>query len=139
MAWHLKDRELEKKLQDISKGRFLTNLRQHDDEIFVSFWGKIVCIDNGIEGLCRKFNHEIYLSIDEVEDVHDYNPCEWNDFPLVTPPEGILMSVECDCIDASFRDCAIFQDGVWQLERNGVAGGEFYSEVRRFRPWEDPE
>ena len=136
MTWHLKDRELEKKLQDISKGRFLTNLRQHDDEIFVSFWGKIVCIDNGIEGLCRKFNHEIYLSIDEVEDVADYNPNAWNDYPKVTPPEGVPMSVESVYGQCAYRECAIFDHGFWKTERDGKPT-EFLliGQVKRFRPW----
>ena len=44
MTWHLKDRELEKKLNELSKGEFSKNLHQYDDEHFASFCGEIISL-----------------------------------------------------------------------------------------------
>lgn len=40
--FRLKDRELQKKLDEFSGGEFSANLHQYDDEHFASNWGKTI-------------------------------------------------------------------------------------------------
>jgi len=91
--------------------------------------------------LNSKKNNNIELSVyirpEAIEEIPDYNPKGWNEYPKVTPPENILMRVEAVGRSGVFRDCAIFKDGVWQSDMDGEACGEFYAKVKRFRPWSD--
>lgn len=41
--FRLKDKKLQKKLDELSGGEFSTNLHQYDDEHFASSWGKSIC------------------------------------------------------------------------------------------------
>ena len=80
----------------------------------------------------------VNLTKQDIEQFLEYNPNDWNVFPDVTPPEGVLMRVE---VENSYgevsRECAIFQVGVWWKEECGQAIVEFYKrKVKRFRPWE---
>lgn len=68
----------------------------------------------------------------ELEKVPGYNPHGWNEYPKVTPPEGVPMLVETNL---GFGFKAIFEHGDWLDNRNDV-GGFDYGNVIRFRPWE---
>ena len=94
MTWHLKDRELEKKLNELSKGEFSKNLHQYDDEHFASFCGEIISLteDCGYEfdesagkGVYRQSQFLFFFNNDAIEEVPEYNPNGWNEFPAVTP------------------------------------------------------
>lgn len=131
MTWHLKDKQLEEKLIGLCSD-FLEALnnsvyskRKDENYILVSFDREK--LGNYLNG------NELLFWMDELEEVHDYNPKAWNEYPKVKPPEGIPMRVETD----KFRDCAIFKDGCWQSEMFGKPNGRFYNEVYRFRPWDD--
>lgn len=77
---------------------------------------------------------------DEIEEVREYDPHGWNDFPEVEPPEGVLMRVECrDGRKACAKYRLFIEGGSW-CDVNGGAWPEAYSQsVARFRPWGDPE
>lgn len=140
MTWHLKDRELEVKLNELSNGEFSKNLHYAVNGIFVSNFGEeitryVPCLLGTEKRLMQRF--KVCFESDEVEDIPDYNPNGWNEYPAVIPPEGVLMRVEAVGRSGVFRDCAIFKDGVWQSDMDGEACGEFYAKVKRFRPWED--
>ena len=126
MTWHLKDRELERKLNKFSDGEFSRILNEHtgpnDSDCIVLELGK----NNNIE-------LSVYIRPEAIEEIPDYNPKGWNNYPEVTPPEGILMRVETD----RFRDCAIFKDGYWHSELFGEPNGRLQAEVECFRPWSD--
>lgn len=66
-----------------------------------------------------------------------YDSGDWNHYPEVQPPEGVLMRVECK---GGRKTCAkyhVFDDGGFWCDPNGAAWPRAYSEdVRRFRPWE---
>ena len=138
MTWHLKDRELEKKLIAIDPG-FGEKLNQnceiwdsnHDGDLceFMHF-KQILRYENKLLGT-------LLFTGDQIEEVPEYNPHAWNDFPLVTPPEGVPMRVESVCGQCVFRDCAIFDKGAWKDERDGEPINSILGEVKRFRPWEN--
>lgn len=131
MTWHLKDRELEEKLIAIDSNfcvrlhntceRKFRDEKDEKQKVYVLFSS-----DNCFLG-------RLYFKRKVLEDVPEYDPNKWNEYPAVTPPEGILMRVETD----RFRDCAIFKDGYWQSELFGEPNGRFQAEVECFRPWDD--
>lgn len=139
MTWHLKDRELEKKLNELSNGEFSKNLHELYEDIFASYFGKTVpiknysyCTEGGddeprIERI-PKFG--FYFTKDELEEVPEYNPNDWNEFPTVKPPEDIWMRIEskdgwgakAKWTGSSWLDC-----NKWVL----------IEKEYRFRPWEN--
>ena len=139
MTWHLKDRDFEEKLNETSRqnhtfsdslNEIVSRISKEDFESAVGF----VVDFHRIGPKGDVLTHcQLEISKDEVENTPDYNPYDWNEYPAVTPPEGILMRVETD----RFRDCAIFKDGYWQSELFGEPNGRFQAEVECFRPWED--
>lgn len=126
MKYRLKDRELQKKLDEISGGDFSVRL---NDE------GKI---DRSIK-ICfclmdfdAHFDYEVFP--DMVEEVQDYNPKAWNEFPEVEPPEGVWMRVE-------WRDGAVVRRDVARYVAWGDTNEFVWTnrgvicDVERFRPW----
>ena len=125
--YRLKDRELQKKLDEISGGSFTESLESIKKPSCIVFQAR-----NGGPAM------SVNLTKQDIEQFLEYNPNDWNVFLDVTPPEGVLMRVE---VENSYgevsRECAIFQVGVWWKEECGQAIVEFYKrKVKRFRPWE---
>ena len=92
MTWHLKDRELEKKLDEISNGDFSKQLNKVENvnafnHGFYLVFGK-QCLTGEISnnaGACRKY--QAFIERKELEEVK-YNPNDWNDYPDVIPPNS---------------------------------------------------
>ena len=103
MRFRLKDRELQKKLDEISNGglsRMLGRLpyytTQSSEPDFLHF----------------SKNPHLMLEVtsDMLESLREYNPHGWNSFPEVEPPEGVLMRVECN----QMKTCLVFENGKWR-------------------------
>ena len=135
MTWHLKDRELEKKLIKFYP-KFLDELNA---SAYVSVgytkYVPVIFAREDPDGNLKK--NTLFFWVDELEELEAYNPYAWNEYPAVTPPEGILMRVESVCGKSTYRKCAIFEEGTWKNEREGKPTGLLLGEVKRFRPWED--
>lgn len=133
MTWHLKDRELEKKLIELYPG-FLDDLNfsVRNKGNFPSI--TLFCMR--VRGYEKIPQDEISFWLDELEEVCEYNPHAWNEYPKATPPEAVLMRVECTYGEEVFRHCAIFKEGFWWHEKNGGCDGNRFHSVKRFRPWE---
>lgn len=128
MTCHLKDRELERKLNKFSDGKFSRILNEHtgpnESDCIVLELGK----NNNIE-------LSVYIPPEAIEEIPDYNPKDWNEFPAVTPPEGVLMRVECD---GNLHTALVYKNNRWQFESGeNFQGFERIYKVRRYRPWED--
>ena len=82
--------------------------------------------------LNSKKNNNIELSVyirpEAIEEIPDYNPKGWNNYPEVTPPENELMRIECH--DGTCGAGA-FVNGEWHED-----GTDELPNVIRFRPWE---
>lgn len=132
MRFRLKDRELQKKLDEISNGglsRMLGRLPyytiQSSEPDFLHF----------------SKNPHLMLEVtsDMLESLREYNPNGWNSFPEVEPPEGVWMRVE-RCVDgrtyhfaARYVPVGDSEDYEWLSEAN------LSIDVDRFRQWDDPE
>ena len=128
MKYRLKDRELQRKLDEISNGglsRMLGRLpyytTQSSEPDFLHF----------------SKNPHLMLEVtsDMLESLREYNPHGWNSFPEVEPPEGVWMRCETDvnAIEHKIRHVAKFDGREWRdyLSKQVV--------VHRFRPWDEDD
>ena len=128
--YRLKDRELQEKLDAISGGDFSKRLQDpaKSEKGFAVAYGDFPEI-NGLRHL------SLFLA-DEIEEVPEYDPNAWNEWPDVEPPEGVDMRVEVLSKDGKviFKGASVFVTDAWNI------GGHWYDDRRvRFRPWNDPD
>lgn len=123
MTYRLKDKELQKKLDDISRGEFSQKLNEG---------AKL----NSIIGV---FEVRFNICGVYVEELREYNPNDWNNYPEVTPPDGIPMKTEFRWKEDKdiYRSCWMFEDGKWRWMDGRDCLVEYGLKDIRFRPWED--
>ena len=129
MRFRLKDRELQKKLDEISNGGLSRMLgrrpyytTQSSEPDFLHF----------------SKNPHLMLEVtsDMLESLREYNPHGWNSFPEVEPPEGVLMRVECN----QMKTCLVFENGKWRYPSGeSFENYECAFPVKRFRPWDEDD
>lgn len=137
MKYRLKDRELQKKLDEATDGEFSRRL-QNDRE---RMDGMILIGCMGMIEDRRRHNHTklqrmtLCFATDEIEEVAEYDPHAWNKYPEVEPPKDVWMRCETDvnAIEHKIRHVAKFDGREWRdyLSKQVV--------VHRFRPWDNPE
>lgn len=141
MKYRLKDRELQRKLDEATDGEFSRRLQTDRERM-----GRMILI--GCMGMIedrRRHNptkHQrmtLCFAPDEIEEVAEYDPHGWNDFPEVEPPEGVWMRVE-------WREGVVHHRAVARYEVWGggkeflwVSDKRIIREVDRFRPRDDPD
>lgn len=143
MGYRLKDRELQRKLDEISNGDFSRVLKNARFE-FVDLQGadgKFVRVEFGRREIETESVYGVFSAIFrgwELEKAELYDPKKWNEWPTVEPPEGVWMRV---VTSMGFGFKARFQFGDWLDNRNDIVGEKdgIDGEVCLFRPWEDPE
>lgn len=137
MTWHLKDREFEKKLEEFSGGNFVNSLNREiereniDSEfvVWVGFGRKLLGDDDKDNCLCFR--------ADELEEVPEYNPNKWNEYPKVTPPYDVMMRADTggNGYKAFYKH---FEEGDSWCHADGTVMPKAYSDaIERFRPWEN--
>ena len=66
-----------------------------------------------------------------------YNSDDWNNYPEVTPPEGVLMRVETE---GGRKFCGYYhtfaEGGCWCYEDGTVCPEAISKSVKRYRTWE---
>lgn len=136
--YRLKDQELQKHLDAISGGEFTATIESgsfefDEDDMAVVTFGSAM---HGTEIIAGKFS--VILDKNETYELAKYNPNNWNNYPDVTPPEGVLMRVEFIYDGILRRNCAIFENGAWHITAEGKADYDHLTldDVKRFRPWE---
>ena len=136
MKYRLKDRELQRKLDEISDGDFSARLHKERELIKDSFQKEprlhVLWFGEG-----SQFSAALYA--DMLEEVREYDPHGWNAFPEVEPPEGVWMRVE-RCVDgrtyhfaARYVPVGDSEDYEWLSEAN------LSIDVDRFRPWDQED
>ena len=142
MTWHLKDKDLERKLNELSNGEFSRNLGNRTDGCFVShFGGWVSFTESCMQGpLLKEFpRFSAFFTEDEVEDVPEYNPHDWNEHPKVKPPYRVKMEVKIGKDGASFAGY-FSSDGAedyWCFNDGRAIPSWCYRSKIYFRPWED--
>lgn len=142
MKYRLKDRELQKKLDEISKGDLSDALEVCSAAVASALKrGKSTTIWFGVQPQLS-----LEIASDMLEEVREYDPRAWNDYSKVNPPEGVLMRVECHdgskaCAQLRFfeREGFCRPEGLW-CDIDGTPWPIADSDaVVRFRPWDDPD
>ena len=135
MKYRLKDRELQRKLDALSDENQFSDHLQSECES-VKKWGSTfiqVFFGPVAEPFGMSFTANFRLC--DIEEVREHDPTKWNNYPEVTPPEGVWMRCETDvnAIEHKIRHVAKFDGREWRdyLSKQVV--------VHRFRPWEDEE
>lgn len=133
--WHLKDRHLEKSLLKTDP-QFLEKLNKAYEAAFEGTDADIeveIVLNKGV-------SYTANISTLTLEKRPDYNPNTWNAYPDVDPPEGVMMQIIEEVGNGILRrTCALFNDGNWAYEYDGEPSYSCRSDVKFFRPWEDPE
>lgn len=142
MKYRLKDRGLQKKLDEISKGDLSDALEVCSAAVASALKrGKSTTIWFGVQPQLS-----LEITSDMLEEVREYDPRAWNDYSKVNPPEGVLMRVECHdgskaCAQLRFfeREGFCRPEGLW-CDIDGTPWPIADSDaVVRFRPWDDPD
>ena len=93
---------------------------------------------HGVAG--QDFPHFYELSFPRsiIEEVVAYNPKGWNNYPEVTPPEGVWMRVETwSACGAVIRGVFMYANGAWR--RGAYADPQNEIKAARFRPWDEED
>ena len=135
MTWRLKDRDLEKKLIAIDP-EFVDKLQIKKGcgnyGFYLDIGGCVYCGDVGVPKI------QVYFVQEDLEEVPEYNPHDWNEFPKVKPPYNVMMRVETHSGHGYKLFYAHFKAGDSWSDINHLLLSEAFSEdVTRFRPWED--
>lgn len=126
-TYRLRDRKLQQKLDELSHGAFSEMLKT---------MGRFLVEKQATNVQLGESRFTVTLFREDLEIAPEYDPNDWNAYPDVTPPEGVLMLVECiDEDDKTFKTCAEYVgDGYgayyWRNEY------EIDVPVKRFRPLE---
>lgn len=153
MKYRLKNKELQKQLDEISNGDFSQKLETEARRRFVGVLNReIVSVYYGdFDALANRFS--AIFEIDEVEEAPEYDPHNWNEWPDVTPPVEVPMRCEIWIEEtpkgAIFKGivflptCLKWDGSAWRNCRDGVSSLDemFEGEIKRlrFRPWVDPD
>ena len=143
MKYRLKDRELQKKLDEATDGEFSRRL-QNDRE---RMDGMILIGCMGMIEDRRRHNHTklqrmtLCFATDEIEEVAEYDPHAWNKYPEIEPPKDVWM--RCENVYGSeperlerfaARYTSQYEYGEWvdAWFSNGLR-----RDVTSFRPWDE--
>lgn len=135
MKYRLKDRELQKKLDEISKGDLSDALEVCSAAVAsVPKRGKPTTIWFGVQPQLS-----LEITSDMLEEVQEYDPTKWNNYPEVEPPEGVWMRVEWR--DGVVKHLAVARYEAWGGGKQfvWVSDKRIIREVDRFRPRDDPD
>ena len=141
MTWHLKDRLLEKQLTKIVPN--LSNLiekalEEQPCESYVGLQFNRV-VDGRILEDCRLWFYKW-----ELEEIKNYAPNNWNEYPAVKPPENTIFRVEIETDEDFTRCLGRTKDSqilfIYESYEGWINVDSFKEDKRkiiRFRPWED--
>lgn len=134
MKYRLKDQTMQANLDVLSGGDFSLKLQEQVTPYKLT----LTFVEVGFsreKGKNTRWFTATFRS-EEIEEIPEYNPRAWNDYPKVTPPEGDFMRVVFLWNDGSIGyRCGTFREGTWfDSEDHNLE----IENVYRFRPWDDP-
>lgn len=139
MRYELKDKERQAALEKALPG-FTEALKRAYE-----------CSEDGLKGNSRMvssrfaenpepFNWEWAISLPtaDLEIIEEYDPHAWNNYPKVTPPEGVLMRIEGQYAkrpELEYYGALMYLEGAWHFADTVEIADNVI--VERFRPWDD--
>ena len=136
MTWHLKDRELERKLVELYPS-FLDDLKFGVMNKGNRHYVNVEC--TRVRGNGDIPNDTVSFWDDELEEIPDYNPKAWNEYPKVRPPYDVMMVI--DVGNKTYGLIGFYRhskEGDFWCYVDGSAVPTCLSEmIIRFRPLED--
>lgn len=81
-TYRLRDRKLQQKLDELSHGAFSEMLKT---------MGRFLVKKQATNVQLGESRFTVTLFREDIEIAPEYNPNDWNVFPDVTPPEGVMM------------------------------------------------
>ena len=135
MTWHLKDRELEKNIIAIDP-EFIDKLQigvgRCRQGFYLELGGCVYCGDVGVPKI------QVYFVQEDLEEVPEYNPNAWNEYPKVKPPYNMMMRIKMKNGYLRAGYLKKFPDGDSWVNPNGVlmCNAE-NAEIELFRPWSE--
>lgn len=148
MKYRLKDKELQRKLDDLSDGDFSVQLQKIEHIVLDALSGPVVhfgglarVIDDRFRHLAPRFTLRFHR--DELEEEQEFDPNHWNSWPDVEPPKGGLMRVQFKTKEHEtlWRSCWMWTGECWAWADGRGSPLVNVGSLReiRFRPWEDKE
>ena len=129
--FRLKNRELQKALDSISNGDFTKQLETEAQIDIPPFdLCGVVRVYFGDFGGRLVDRYSVLFERDELEEVIEFDPTKWNEWPEVDPPAMKAMRIEAD----DGTGIKAFWDGGW---RRYGSGELINCPSLKFRPWED--
>lgn len=127
-TYRLRDRKLQQKLDELSHGAFSEMLKT---------MGRFLAQKPATNIKLGESRFTITLFKEDFVIAPEYDPNDWNNFPEVTPPEGVLMRVETE---GGRKFCGYYhtfaEGGCWCYEDGTVCPEAISKSVERYRPWE---
>lgn len=141
MTWHLKDREFERFLEKYSDGNFVKALNFAIERDWIDA-ANVVTVEFERKFLSRGYTNDFSFRTDELEDIPEYNPKDWNEYPKVMPVHGIYRLEVCHSLGSPIRLYAacfdFYSDKGWYEYGNGkYINTDVTDGYVRFRPWKD--
>ena len=135
MRYQLKNKKLQRRLDDLSDGDFAKQLRHGRWIKSIDDSGNPVLeIEFGpVVGQSRTRQFAFIFTEDEIEEAEEFRSDRWNKFPEVTPPEDEWMRCEFleEKLVAKWVPDGDSEEHVW------IDNYEQEVDVERYRPWED--
>ena len=158
MTWHLKNRDLEQKLLALDHN-FLINLN-----IYFDIFRADARFNKNSEVICTREKFEVHISTpgpsilrldvdpNDLVEILEYNPNDWNEYPKVTPPKLQPMKIEfikrIDGLVSIVRAFGLFNGDFWFIPEVDSCSDNYHYDGMplrqlkdfnnlRFRSWED--
>lgn len=127
-TYRLRDRKLQQKLDELSHGAFSEMLKT---------MGRFLVEKQATNIQLGESRFTVTLFKEDFEVEPEYDPNDWNVFPDVTPPEGVLMRVETK---GGRKFCGYYhtfaEGGCWCYEDGTICPEAISESVKRYRSWE---
>lgn len=98
-----------------------------------------VCVQLNLDGDVF-YDDEVCVKKSAIRAKRAYDPHAWNDYPNVTPPEGVLMRIEGQYAkrpELEYYGALMYLEGAWHFADTVEIADNVI--VERFRPWNDEE
>lgn len=135
-TYRLRDRKLQQKLDELSNGAFSEMLKT---------MGRFLVKKQATNVQLGESRFTVTLFREDIEIAPEYDPNDWNVFPDVTPPEGVLMRCvikkpgrNLDSPEPELPKICARTSGVWDGKRWQFFGHGSLCEgsTVEYRPWE---